>query len=93
MDADTIRKKLDDVLERLAGAEHDRWSHWQRYLHSKGTLQEDGSLVLPAELVQKWNRQLSTPYEKLSEAEKESDREQVRKYLPIVVGALAAQPK
>jgi hypothetical protein len=93
MDTHTIRKKLEDALEGLAAAEHERWSHWQRYLHGKGTSQPDGSLVLPAELVEKWNRQLSTPYEELSEAEKESDREQVRKYLPIVVGALAVQSK
>jgi hypothetical protein len=32
---------------------------------------------------------MSTPYAQLSEREKESDREQVRRYLPVIVKALA----
>ncbi|MFZ5693636.1 MAG: hypothetical protein ACOY5F_20575 [Pseudomonadota bacterium] len=88
MDADIVRKKLERALEKLAEAEHERWSHWQRYLHGKGTLQPDGSLVLPAELVERWSKQFSTPYDELSASEKESDREQVQKYLPIIVDTL-----
>ncbi|MGZ2443547.1 hypothetical protein ACVJMZ_006844 [Sinorhizobium medicae] len=32
---------------------------------------------------------MNTPYTALTEHEKESDREQVRKYLPIVVNAIS----
>lgn len=39
---------------------------------------------MPAELVEKWERQIATRYAELSETEKESDREQVRKYLSFI---------
>lgn len=78
---------MDSLIERLADIEHSRWAHWQRYMHDKGDLQEDGSLLLPAELVSKWEQQIATPYTLLSEREKESDREQVRKYVPVIIEA------
>jgi hypothetical protein len=73
------------LIERLAAIEHERWSHWQRYLHSKGRVEADGSLTLPAELVSKWARQMATPYAALSDEEKQSDRDQVDRYLPVVL--------
>lgn len=84
----SARLLLEEILEELASVEHMRWAHWQRYMHEKGQRQPDGSLVIPAELVEKWQRQIDTPYVDLSESEKESDREQVRRYLPIIVRAL-----
>lgn len=75
-------------MEQLADVEHERWSHWQRYLHSKCERVGDGSLVIPAHLVERWESQMNTPYSALSEKEKESDREQVRRYLPIIADAL-----
>ncbi len=80
--------KLQDLIEKLADVEHERWSHWQRYLHSKCERAYDGSLVIPAHLVERWETQMNTSYAALSEAEKESDREQVRRYLPIITDAL-----
>ncbi|MGA4900587.1 hypothetical protein ACPCAJ_22685 [Streptomyces griseoincarnatus] len=74
----------ETVLEELASVEHERWSHWQRYLHSQCVRNDDGSLTIPPELVRRWEVQMSTPYSELSEQEKESDREQVRRYLPII---------
>lgn len=76
-----------DLLEALAAVEHDRWSHWQRYLHSKCARQDDGALLIPADLVKRWERLIATPYKDLTDEEKESDRDQVRKYLPIVIAA------
>ena len=73
----------------LANIEHQRWSTWQRYVHQHGQLQPDGSLLLPAELVAHWEKQIATPYAQLGEQEKESDREQVRRYLPTISKALA----
>ena len=78
---------LSALIEPLAAFEHERWAHWQRYMHSKGIMQPDGSLLLPAALVAKWERQIATDYLDLSEAERESDREQVRKYLSLVNSA------
>ncbi len=80
---------LDALLEILASLEHERWSHWQRYVHDKCVPQgAGGALLIPADLVKRWEEQIATPYWALTEEEKDSDREQVRKYLPIIVDAL-----
>jgi hypothetical protein len=85
-------KRVDDafsgLMEKLAAIEHDRWSHWQRYMHEKGELQADGSLILPSNLVRQWDRLINTSYQELTETEKESDREQVRRYIPTIVNNL-----
>jgi hypothetical protein len=86
----TIRKTLDNLLERLAAIEHERWSHWQQYLHSKCVPQPDGSLLIPVNLVARWQMQFRKQYNELSEEEKESDREQVRKYLPLIASATSS---
>ena len=90
MEKAEIHRRLEAALDTLADIEHERWSHWQRYMHSKGTRLHDGSLVLPADLVQQWEQQIATPFAELSEKEKDSDREQVRKYLPAVAKILGA---
>ena len=89
MTNDEAAKLLDGLLDRLATVEHERWSHWQRYMHGKAAKQSDGSLLIPPDLVKQWERQLATPYSELSEKEKESDREQVRKYLPVIAAELS----
>lgn len=76
------------LLEELAAVEHERWSHWQRHVHSQCETTDDGGLLIPPELVERWTAQLNTPYSALSEKEKESDREQVRRYLPKIASAL-----
>ena len=91
MEYQYIEHLLGGLLEQLAAVEHERWSHWQRHVHSKCVRQPDGSLCLPAGLVARWEKQINTKYAELDEQEKESDREQVRKYLPLIVAALAAQ--
>jgi len=78
----------NDALDRLAAVEHERWAHWQRYVHEQCRPTADGSLVIPAELVKRWSRQIETPYAELTEAERESDRDQVRRYLPHVIDEL-----
>jgi hypothetical protein len=86
-----VEQLLASLVERLASIEHDRWSHWQKYLQSKCVAHPDGTLSIPSELVAQWTRQSTTPYDRLSDAEKNSDREQVRKYLPIIADALKAR--
>lgn len=72
---------LDDpaLLERLADAEHERWSGWMIY-------QETAAPVKRAD----WPRKATTKYGGLTEAEKESDRIEARKTLAIIRTALAA---
>lgn len=90
MDNKEIQIRLKNITEQLAAKEHQRWSHWQHYLHSVCIKCEDGSLQIPPELVEKWERQIKTEYKDLSEPEKESDREQVQKYLPLIINALTS---
>lgn len=87
---ETIREVLEsaETVEHLAAIEHERWAHWQRYVHDRCARQEDGSLVVPAELAARWAAQIETPYSELSEQERESDREQVQRYLPTIIDAL-----
>ena len=84
----SVEQRLEAAIDRLAEVEHERWSHWQRYMHSKGERRPDGSLVLPADLVARWDVQIDTPYRDLNDEEKESDREQVRRYLPTVAAVI-----
>jgi hypothetical protein len=82
------RTKLENAIDRLAEVEHERWAHWQRYVHSKGERQADGSIVLPPDLVRRWERQIETPYADLSEDEKKSDCDQVRRYISTVTAII-----
>jgi hypothetical protein len=91
MKRDQAEHLLNDLVDALAAIEHQRWSHWQRYMHDQATKQSDGSLILPADLVSRWETQIRTGFESLSDKEKDSDREQVRKYLPVIVNALTSQ--
>lgn len=79
-----LNEAFGALAEELAALEHQRWAHWQRYIHEKGRRQTDGSLLLPADLVSQWERQIDTPFDELTNEEKDSDREQVRKYLPLL---------
>jgi hypothetical protein len=90
VETNMLRRTLYALLEPLAAIEHERWCHWQRYVHSRCLPHGgDGALLIPADLVKRWNEQINTPYPRLTETEKESDREQVRRYLPLIVQALS----
>ena len=82
-------KKVSDFLEHvlmeeLAATEHERWSHWQKYMHSLCTGNADGSLIIPADKVEHWEKLIATPYAELSEHSKQSDRDQVMKYVECI---------
>lgn len=54
------------------------------YLFSHGIFNPDGSFTIPAEKVQRWQRQLTTPYDELPESEKNSDRDEAQFVLNIL---------
>ena len=60
-------------VERLAALEHEQWAHWTRYMLDN----------LTPENIERWERQIATPYSDLSESEKESDREWARKVVRL----------
>ena len=77
-------KELEEMVEQMADIEHKRWSSWQKWMHECSTKNADGSLTIPADKVERWERQITTEYKDLSEEEKESDRKQVYPYLDII---------
>ncbi len=74
----------DDIQEALAEYAHTAWSGWMDYLFSLSKDGIDGDVIIPAELVRRWERQMKTKYVDLPEPEKESDRIEARKMLKIV---------
>lgn len=80
-----------ETLETLAAAAHESWSHWMRWMFGEGTLNDDGTWTMPADKVQRWHRQMWTPYAELSEGEKESDRDEARKIIRALIG-MSFQP-
>ena len=79
---------LAELTDELAALEHRRWARWQKYLHEKCERRLDGTMVIPAELVARWERQIATRFVDLGDGEKESDREQVREYLPVIANEI-----
>ena len=65
---------MTSMMEKLSALEHDRWGRWQAHLHSQCARNPDGSLTIPAGYVTNLERQIATPYEQLTEEEKEHDR-------------------
>lgn len=74
----------EDLLEAISAVEHERWAHWQRYLHEQCRVDAEGNLIIPADLARRWSRQLNTAYEDLDESEKASDRDQASTYLKVL---------
>jgi hypothetical protein len=79
-----VEAMSDDLFERLAAIEHERWAHWQSYCHSCCSHTERGDLIIPKTFVDQWERQIHTEYAQLSEKEKDSDREEVMRYWPEI---------
>lgn len=81
---------MSELREKLADLCHEQWSGWMKYLFSKcisetGQFDKDtGNLVIPKWAVDRWKRQLNTPYFELSEQEKESDRKEADKILLLI---------
>jgi hypothetical protein len=78
----------DKIRELLAEYAHRAWSGWMAFLFDKSFVREDGSVVIPADLVARWKRQINTPYADLSAHEQDSDREEADKMLAILWGDL-----
>jgi hypothetical protein len=72
--------------EQLAEYAHIAWSGWMEYLLQCAIINEDGSATIPPLYVERWQRQLLTPYHELPEHEKQSDRVEADKILRIIDG-------
>ena len=76
----------EELIETLADYEHASWANWMAYLFIKCSTLGPGSkaLVIPTELVIRWNRQIETAYPELTEQEKKSDRKEVAHIMPAI---------
>lgn len=77
---------MKEFVEKGAEIEHERWSKWQAYMHSKldKKIEDTDFFRLRTFYRERWERQIATPYSELTEPEKESDRDQVRPYIPLI---------
>ncbi len=73
------------IREILADLCHQQWSGWMKYLFSKGVFNENGTWTMPAWAVDRWKKQMNTPYANLSDTEQESDRTEADKFLIILI--------
>lgn len=77
---------MEERREALAEYAHDAWSGWMKHMFRFGTLNDDGTWTMRAKSVERWQRQMSTPYAELPESEKMSDRAEADKILAITQG-------
>lgn len=76
-------QESDGLLkEKLAAIEHERWADWQAWCHQ--VLREYAPSEVMETVLARWDKQIATPYDKLSDAEKASDMEQVARYWPLI---------
>lgn len=79
---------INKSREQLADVQHEIWSHWMKWVFEICPKHYDdssgSSVCIPPELVERWTRQINTPYDVLSEKEKDSDRHQADKTLAVV---------
>ena len=71
-----------ELREKLAAIEHQRWADWQKWVHK--VLREANHSPEIGDIQERWDRQIETPYEKLSDREKASDMEQVDRYWQLI---------
>jgi len=80
-----VRESLNkETIEELSHVEHASWSKWMKYLFSVSKENEDGSVTIPKDKVNRWKKQMKTDYKDLTNKEKESDRKEVRKFIKVL---------
>lgn len=72
------------MLNQLADIQHEIWAHWMRYLFKVSIHNEDGTVTIPVDQVERWKRQMNTKYSDLSSDEQKSDLEQAKKVVVVI---------
>lgn len=75
-------KNRDGLREELAALAHRQWTAWMEYMLKCGEF-VNGTWVMPAKNLARWERQMGTEYANLPESEKPLDREQADLYLEV----------
>lgn len=80
-----MKSAKERLREMLAEQVHVSWSGWVRYqLVTKGIQNEDGSVTVPKEFVERWTRQMKTTHDQLPEEEKSPDRTEADSYISVI---------
>lgn len=72
------------LKEQFASQAHEQWAHWMKHLFKVSEENEDGSVTIPKELVDRWKRQMDTNFFLLSDQEQKSDYDQAEKFLKLL---------
>ena len=75
------------LREKLAQYAHDSWSRYIHHLLSKCSVDWHGNHWIPPEYAEQLTREMETPYEFLSEKEKDSDRMEAHRMLAVCAQA------
>ena len=75
---------FDRDREALASLCHEQWSGWMKYMFDLSHKTDDGEMVIPHKLVERWTRQMNTPYAELSEPEQNSDRAEADRFMALM---------
>lgn len=70
----------DELIERLAAQAHESWAGWYGWMAAHWADETPNGEPYRT----RWVRQAATPYDQLTEAEKESDRIEARKFLAVM---------
>lgn len=65
---------MSSLLESLARLEHTQWACWTQHMLDN----------LTEENIARWRRRIGTPYEELTEQEKDSDRWWARRVIELL---------
>ena len=76
---------MNPSIEDLAAIQHEIWTHWMKYLFEVSESNSDGSVNIPMDKVKRWKQQMLKEYKDLSPREKESDLEQARKVMNLIL--------
>jgi hypothetical protein len=79
----------EELREQLAALEHEQWAHWTKYMLDNADTSPvpdgiGGGVHIYKEAVDRWRKQIKTPYADLTEKEKDSDREWADKVLALM---------
>jgi hypothetical protein len=78
-----LNMEINTLREMLAELAHSQWAGWTSYMFSKSIRNSDGTLTIPDWAVCRWERQINTHYDDLSEEEKDSDRIEADKVISL----------
>jgi hypothetical protein len=72
------------IRDRLAALAHESWSGWMKYQFGKGRQNKNGTWTMPKWAVERWTRQMDTPYDALPGDERALDFTEADKVLALL---------